>query len=165
MKADVATLRPAAARKATGIQYAALPYRVVGDKVEILLITSRRTRRWIVPKGWPIEGRQPFDCAALEALEEAGVSGEVQKRPIGYYRYVKHSKKRPSMLCKVELFACKVTQQRKAWPEKDERERRWCSVKEAAAAVDELKLQLLILEFGANVSAALPSGSNPRRHV
>jgi 8-oxo-dGTP pyrophosphatase MutT (NUDIX family) len=156
VKAELAAPRSLAARKTTGIQYAALPYRVVGDCVEILLITSRRTRRWIVPKGWPVAGLPPPDCAALEALEEAGVGGEVQKRPIGHYRYLKHSKKRPSIACKVEVFACKVTQQRKSWAEKGERERRWCSVEEAAAAVDEPQLQHMILEFGARIVAASP---------
>jgi len=161
VKADLATPRPAAARKTTGIQYAALPYRLARDGVEILLVTSRRTQRWIVPKGWPIDGLAPAACAALEALEEAGVSGEIQKRPIGHYRYLKHSKKRPSIPCKVEVFALHVAQQRKSWAEKDERERRWCSAAEAAAAVAEVQLQHLILEFAARVTRTT-IGDHPR---
>jgi len=152
VKADIATPRLATGKKMTGIQYAALPYRLARDGVEILLVTSRRTQRWIVPKGWPIEGLAPSACAALEALEEAGVSGEIQKRPIGHYRYLKHSKKRPSIPCKVEVFALRVAQQRKSWAEGDERERRWCPAAEAAAAVDEVQLQKLILEFAARVT-------------
>jgi 8-oxo-dGTP pyrophosphatase MutT (NUDIX family) len=165
VKADIATPRPAAAKKRTGVQYAALPYRVLENRVEILLITSRRTRRWIVPKGWPIEGLPPPDCAALEALEEAGVGGEIQKRPIGHYRYLKHSKKRPSIPCKVEVFACKVTHQRKTWAEKAERERRWCSVEDAAASVSELQLQVLILEFGARMIAGLHAETRSHKSV
>lgn len=152
MKAHLATPRSQAARKAAGIQYAALPYRVVADRVEVLLITSRRTRRWIVPKGWPIAGLRPPASAALEALEEAGVIGKVQPRPIGQYRYVKHSKSGPSIPCKVEVFALRVAQQRKVWAEKDQRERRWYLAEEAATAVDEIQLQLLILEFAATVA-------------
>ena len=79
MKAELAFPRPSAVRKVIGIQYAALPYRVVGGVPQILLITSRRTRRWIVPKGWPVDGLHPRDCAAMEALEEAGVCGELSE--------------------------------------------------------------------------------------
>ena len=154
MKTNVATRRPAAVKKATGIQYAALPYRVSGGSLEVLLVTSRRTRRWIVPKGWPVEGIPPSACAALEALEEAGVRGEVQKTPIGHYRYVKHHKNRMSEACKVEVYALKVTEQRKSWAEGEERERRWYSPAEAAAAVAEPLLQHLILEFEAQLLAS-----------
>ena len=143
----------AAAKRKTGVQYAALPYRLLGSKLEILLVTSRRTRRWIVPKGWPVEGLQPSACAAVEALEEAGVAGEVEKTPVGHYRYLKHHKSRPSEPCKVEVYALRVTQQRRAWPESTERERRWYSVPEAAAAVDEPLLRLLILELEEHVLA------------
>ena len=146
----------AAVKRKTGIQYAALPYRMVGSRLEILLVTSRRTRRWIVPKGWPVEGLQPAACAAVEALEEAGVVGEVEKTSLGHFRYLKHHKSRPSEPCKVEVYALRVTQQRKSWAESAERERRWYSIPEAAAAVDEPLLRLLILEFEEHVLAARP---------
>ena len=146
--------RSAEARRTTGIQYAALPYRVSGETIEVLLITSRRTRRWIIPKGWPKEGHEPPACAALEALEEAGVGGEMGKIAVGQYRYFKQIKNGISVPCKVDVFALKVTRERKAWAEKDERERRWCTVAEAAAAVDEPQLRLLILNFGAQMVAA-----------
>ena len=153
MRTHVAARPVAAVKRKTGIQYAALPYRVAGSKLEILLVTSRRTRRWIVPKGWPVEGLQPAACASVEALEEAGVSGEVEKTPIGHYRYLKHHKSRPSEPCKVEVYALRVTQQRKSWAEVAERERRWHTVQEAAAAVDEPLLRLLILAFEEHVLA------------
>ena len=152
----VATRPVAAVKRKTGIQYAALPYRVVGSRLEILLLTSRRTRRWIVPKGLPVEGLQPPACAAVEALEEAGVVGEVGKISVGHYRYLKHHKSRPSEPCKVEVYALRVTQQRKTWAESAERERRWYSVAEAAAAVDEPLLRLLILELEEHILAARP---------
>lgn len=153
MKATAAIPRTAAAKRTTGIQYAALPYRVSAETVEILLITSLRTRRWIIPKGWPIEGQQPPACAALEALEEAGVSGEIEKIAIGQYRYFKHIKNGVGVPCKVDVFALKVTREQNTWAEKDGRERRWCTVAEAAAAVNEPQLRLLIAKFGAKMAA------------
>ncbi|MDE1938771.1 MAG: NUDIX hydrolase [Alphaproteobacteria bacterium] len=154
MKASAASPRTAAAKKTSGIQYAALPYRVSEGTVEILLITSRRTRRWIIPKGWPVDGLQPPACAAREALEEAGISGEMEKRAIGHFRYFKHLRNGAGMSCKVDVFALKVTRERNAWAEKNDRERRWCMVADAAAAVAEPELRLMILKFGERM--ALP---------
>ena len=154
MKATAALPRTAAAKKTTGIQYAALPYRVSEETVEILLITSLRTRRWIIPKGWPMDGREPSASAALEALEEAGVSGEIEKIPFGQYRYFKEIKNGGSVPCKVHVFALKVTRERKTWAEKDGRERRWCTVAEAVATVQEPQLRLLIAKFAAQMAAA-----------
>ena len=153
MRIQVARRPIAPAKRKTGIQYAALPYRVLGSRLEVLLVTSRRTRRWIVPKGWPVDGLQPPACAAVEALEEAGVAGEVEKAPVGHYRYLKHHKSRPSEPCKVEVYALRVTIQRRSWAEANERERRWYSIPEAAAAVDEPLLRLLILELEQRVLA------------
>jgi 8-oxo-dGTP pyrophosphatase MutT (NUDIX family) len=157
VRANVAIPRSDETKRTTGIQYAALPYRASGETLEILLITSLRTRRWIIPKGWPQDGHEPSSCAALEALEEAGVAGEIEKIALGHYRYFKQIKNGVSVPCKVDVFALKVTRERKAWEEKDERERRWCTVTEAAAAVDEPQLRLLILNFGAQMAAAKPT--------
>src|SRR5580698_9776099 len=110
MRASTASARPAPARS-TGIQYAALPYRFAGEAVEILLITTRRTRRWIVPKGWPIEGLSPSASAAREALEEAGISGEMQAEPIGFFHYFKLLRNDVNVPCNVDVFAMKVTRQ------------------------------------------------------
>lgn len=67
-------------------QYAALPYRVQRkDELYMLLVTSRDTGRWVIPKGWPIKNRKPHRAATLEAFEEAGVIGMAEKRPIGTY--------------------------------------------------------------------------------
>lgn len=156
MRTSVAHARTITAKKPASAQYAALPYRLSGDGVEILLITSRRTRRWIVPKGWPIEGLDPAASAAREALEEAGISGEVDKTPIGNFHYVKETKHGANLPCRVELFALKVLRQRRTWIEKEEREQRWFSVEEAARAVGEPQLRRLILKFGARF--AVPAG-------
>jgi 8-oxo-dGTP pyrophosphatase MutT (NUDIX family) len=153
LRATAASPRAIAVKKSAGIQYAALPYRVSGGILEILLVTSLRTRRWIIPKGWPMGGRLPSSCAALEALEEAGVSGEIGKTAIGRFQYFKQIKNGVSLPCKVNVFALKVTRERKIWAEKDGRERRWCTVAEAAAAVDEPQLRLLIAKFGVHMAA------------
>ncbi|HEY4941841.1 MAG TPA: NUDIX hydrolase [Rhizomicrobium sp.] len=153
MRTSIAPPRPAAAKKTTGTQYAALPYRLMPAGVEILLITSRRTKRWVVPKGWPIEGLEPSVSAAREALEEAGISGETQKDPIGFFHYFKVLRHNINVPCKVDVFALKVTRQRKTWPEKDERELRWFPLAEAAQAVEEAQLRKLIQRFGAQFAA------------
>ena len=136
----------------SGLQYAALPFCLPIDRrIEILLITSRRTRRWIIPKGWPIDGLSPCECAAREALEEAGVSGEIHLDPIGYYHYFKHMKNGGTLRCKVEVFPLRVTRRREHWAEKDERELRWCSVSEAATMISEPELPDLILEMASRL--------------
>lgn len=146
-------MRKAASQKTTGIQYAALPWRLHDHEIEVLIITSRRTRRWIIPKGWPMDGCKPTVCAAREAEEEAGVSGEISKETIGHFRYMKVLRNGVEMPCRVEVFPLKVTKERDNWDEKDARERRWCSVAEAAAAVIEPQLKMVIRRFGARAAA------------
>lgn len=158
MRTGAATQRTTALKRATGTQYAALPYRVTGDAVEVLLITSLRTKRWIVPKGWPIEGLEPAASAAQEALEEAGISGEVAREPIGFFSYSKALRNNIAVPVRVDVFALKVTRQRRTWPEKDAREYRWVPVAEAAALVEEPQLRKLIAKFGSQIAATL------RRH-
>ncbi len=153
MKAIVTSPPKAAAKRTTGIQYAALPYRVSGETIEILLITSLTTHRWIIPKGWPMNGHEPSVSAAREALEEAGVSGEIEKTAIGHYHYFKQVKNSFNLPCKVDVFPLKVTRERKTWPEKDERQRRWYAVPEAAAIVEEPELRCVILKFGAHMAS------------
>src|ERR1700729_4428684 len=91
------------------IQYAALPYRAKGQsQLEIMLVTSRGTRRWIIPKGWPKRGMPPYDTAAKEGCEEAGVIGKVTKRPIGSYPYDKILGEGNKTSCRVQVFALRV---------------------------------------------------------
>lgn len=138
----------------TNIQYAALPWRRVHGRIEILLVTTRTTRRWIVPKGWPISGCKPADCAAREALEEAGVVGEIAGTPLGSFSYEKRRKSGDILPCKVEVFPMKVVRQRRSWPEKNSREICWCSIDEALARIPEHGLRRLIAKFGEQVSDA-----------
>ncbi len=130
-----------------GLQYAALPYRLA-EETEILLVTSRETQRWVIPKGWPMKGKKPHAAAAREALEEAGVSGRIGKAPIGAYRYVKRLKNGAPLVCDVDVFALEVARQRKRWPEQHQRTAHWFTVAEAAEAVHEPELQALIERFG-----------------
>jgi 8-oxo-dGTP pyrophosphatase MutT (NUDIX family) len=152
MAGNVALSRPGQAKRTTGTQFAALPYRITDSGLEILIITSRRTRRWIVPKGWPIEEMGPAESAAREALEEAGVSGEIQTTALGHYHYVKE-KRKVNLPCRVDVFALRVTRQHKQFAEKDARELKWVSPLEAAAMVDEPGLRRLILRAAAKLVA------------
>jgi len=145
----VAAPRAGSVPKSPNLQYAVLPYRVNGATLEILLVTSKHNRRWIIPKGWPIEGQPPHASAACEALEEAGVSGVVETIAVGYFHYFKTMKGTVIVPCKVVVFAMKVTRCRKEWAEKDARDRRWCSIDEAVAAVVEPELRRLIRKFAA----------------
>ncbi len=128
-------------------QYAALPFRLA-EGVEILLITSRETGRWVIPKGWPMKGLAASQAAALEAFEEAGVTGDIAPKPLGAYPYVKYLKSGAGRPCKVRVFALRVTGQAEDWPEKSQRDTRWLAWPEAAAAVQELRLGRLIRRFG-----------------
>jgi 8-oxo-dGTP pyrophosphatase MutT (NUDIX family) len=130
-----------------GLQYAALPYRVA-EEIEILLVTSRETQRWVIPKGWPMKAKKPHAAAAREALEEAGVSGKIAKTPFGAYRYVKRLKNGAPLVCSVDVFPLQVVRQRKRWPEQHQRTAHWFTVAEAAESVDEPELQALIARFG-----------------
>lgn len=129
-------------------QHAALPFRIGADGlVEIMLITSRETRRWVVPKGWPIKGLEPHETAEREAFEEAGLHGHATKRAIGRYVYEKRLQ-HDSVTCEVSVHPFFVMTQRKRWPEQHQRDGRWFSVEGAAQAVREEGLQRLIRSFG-----------------
>ena len=143
----VALANTVASRSKVRVQYAALPWRVNGGRLEVLLITTLKTRRWIVPKGWPGETLSAQACAAHEALEEAGVSGPLSEKPIGMFRYFKRRKDGGAVPCRVDVFALEVTQQRRSWAEKTMRESRWCSVEQALALVGDPGLRQVIAHF------------------
>jgi 8-oxo-dGTP pyrophosphatase MutT (NUDIX family) len=127
-------------------QFAALCYRIKNEKVQFCLVTSRRSGRWIVPKGWPMNGQTPMDAAATEAFEEAGVRGKIEPRPIGVFSYYKvHSKN--ELPCIAVVYPLKVKKVLRTWPEHKERNRKWLSRKKAAALVDNAELSQIILRF------------------
>jgi 8-oxo-dGTP pyrophosphatase MutT (NUDIX family) len=125
-------------REGPRVQLAALPFRIALGSLQVLLITSRETRRWIIPKGWPIRGLPPRDVAAREALEEAGLVGTiVGKRSIGSYHYAKRLPENHEDLCRVKVFLLSVDHQLEDWPEKEQRECQWMTPEKAAHMVDE----------------------------
>ena len=127
------------------VQYAALPYRSGGrSRTEVMLVTSRETRRWIIPKGWPQKGKPPHRAAAREAFEEAGVVGVVGRRAVGSFPYQKRLKNGGVVVCEVQVFPLKVTGQNEQWPERRQREVKWVSAKEAAKTVHEPELRAII---------------------
>lgn len=129
-------------------QYGTLAYRyAAGGAVELLLVTSRETGRWIVPKGNRVAGLSAAESAAREAYEEGGIEGEVAPTPIGAYRYVKQKKNGSVTPASVLIFPMRVTRQLGDWPEKGERDTRWFSLADAAASVAERSLRRLILSF------------------
>jgi 8-oxo-dGTP pyrophosphatase MutT (NUDIX family) len=127
------------------IQYAALPYRLTGgSRTEVMLVTSRKTHRWIIPKGWPQKGKAPYQAAAREAFEEAGVLGAVGRHSVGSFPHEKRLKNGVVIACEVRVFPLKVTRQSRQWPEKEHREVKWLPAKKAAEAVQEPMLSEII---------------------
>ena len=128
-------------------QFGALCYRITDEKIQVLLITSRRTQRWILPKGWPENGMTPGESAANEAMEEAGVTGKINERPLGVYYYEKTVENGENYPCIVTIYALKVKKKWVDYQEKSERRRKWFSQKGAAKRVLEPDLALLIKSF------------------
>jgi 8-oxo-dGTP pyrophosphatase MutT (NUDIX family) len=128
-------------------QVAALPWRRVGAELEILLITSRETRRWVIPKGWRKKGEPATIAVAREALEETGVGGRVEEQPLGRYRYQKLLKSGRAVPVNVVVYALEVVHEHAEWPEKAVREKLWAPLRRAATLVDETELQALIAGF------------------
>jgi 8-oxo-dGTP pyrophosphatase MutT (NUDIX family) len=125
-------------------QVAALPLRRAGDgALEILLVTSRGTGRWIIPKGWPSKRLRDRRAAAREARQEAGVKGKIMPKAIGSYRYVK-PELGESCHIDVAVFLLAVVKQRKRWPEMHQRKRAWFGVLDAAEKIREPGLSSLI---------------------
>ena len=132
-------------------QFGAVCWRKQKDTIQILLVTSRGSGRWIIPKGWPVDGETPAQAAATEAFEEAGVEGKVRPICTGIYSYVKELEE-DSLPCVVALFPLKVRRLLSDWPEKKERRRKWFSKKKAAAMVDEPELRALLKNFDPNAT-------------
>lgn len=143
------------------VQYAALPWRVGEDgKLQILLITTRRTRRWIIPKGAPIKGMTATRAAAQEAFEEAGVRGQTLEKPFGSFRFRKTLEGAPDVVCLVKVFLLQVKTQLRFWPESRQRDVVWVEPRQACALVGDEGLRLLIARFA---SKAAPKGQRGKK--
>lgn len=112
-------------------------------------MTSRETKRWVIPKGNVAPKTSAHVAAAQEAEEEGGVRGRIKPKSIGRFHYLKRMVSGRSVLAKVAVFALAVTDELDDWKEKAERERRWFSISEATDAVEESDLGDLIRLFGA----------------
>lgn len=128
-----------------GRQIAALPMH--WDKkgrLSVLMVTSRDTGRWVMPKGWRMDGKKPWVAAGIEALEEAGAEGYIGSEMIGTYDYDKILGDGVALRCRVNVYPMIVDRLRKRWKERHERKRRWFSPKAAAQRVDEPELAALL---------------------
>ena len=131
-------------------QFGALVYRIHNGKTQVLMITSRRTKRWIIPKGWPMSGLTAPQAAAREAWEEAGVRGKPHDLPLGFYSYSKKIKTRGgrmSMPVLVTVYPVKARKTETDFPEAGQRQRKWMSPKKAASLVSEKHLAKMLRDF------------------
>jgi 8-oxo-dGTP pyrophosphatase MutT (NUDIX family) len=132
------------------MQFGALPVRLRDGQPVVLLVTSRDTGRWVIPKGWPMPGRSREQAAATEAFEEAGVRGRITGRCIGGYSYWKQYRNH-RMLCTVDVFLMRVDEELTRWPEKRQRLRHWFTPEEAATLVEEQVLAEMIRSVPSHV--------------
>ena len=124
---DPATRRP--------LQTGAVPWRRTGGRLEVLLITGRSSGKWIIPKGWPMLFRSLTQAAAQEAFEEAGVRGVVATDPLGRISAPKTYRLAGTIDWLLVVHAMEVTEELPDWPERDQRQREWLSIEEAARRV------------------------------
>ena len=137
-------------------QAGAVPYRVTDKGLSLLLVTSRRTGRWVFPKGGLMSGRTPWASAAQEALEEAGVEGEVEDVALGVYPSVRIRGERRQPL-EVTLYLLRVTRQLDRWPERGQRRRQWMSLPEAIARLGDPGLVAVLEQATPRLEALTPA--------
>lgn len=128
-------------------QVAALPVaRELNGSLRVLLVTSRETRRFIIPKGWPMKGVEDFRAAEIEAREEAGLVGRAHPKPIGSYLAWKR-RTTDFRLVKVKVYLLDVQRQLSEWKEQGQREMAWLSAEDAADLIDEPGLAALLQDL------------------
>jgi 8-oxo-dGTP pyrophosphatase MutT (NUDIX family) len=138
------------------VQYGALPYRFNQDAaLEVLLVTTRGTRRWIIPKGWPIKGLRPVKSAAREAFEEAGIRGRIGVKPVGLFTYHKLlDEAGVKTTCEVKVYPLLVKRQSEVWPESQQRTTQWVEPSRAIAMIKEPGLKKIVASFAKRAAAA-----------
>ncbi|MEF3047241.1 NUDIX hydrolase [Pseudotabrizicola sp. L79] len=125
-------------------QYGAVCWRLHRGKVEVLLVTSRDTGRWVIPKGWPCGKLSGPHSAAQEAWEEAGVEGQITETSLGVYTYLKRRLPKDPLPCAVTVFPLRVARLAEKFPERKERQRKWFAARKAARKVDEPELRQIL---------------------
>ena len=125
-------------------QIAALPYRKHGEGIEVLLITSRETRRWVIPKGWPMRNLSDHNAAKQEAFEEAGIEGKIGKKSIGSFTYNKRMKSGRMQQVQVTVYAMEVSRLLDKCPEQNQRKRQWFALGDAVERVNEDGLKAIV---------------------
>ncbi len=141
-------------------QLGAVCWRMHRGRVEVLLITSRDTGRWVIPKGWPMTDRSHAEAAAQEAWEEAGVQGEIAALPIGAFRYAKVLSAKKALDCEVTVFGLRVKGLKDQFPERKQRRRKWFAAPKAARKVQEPGLRELFLMLDHQLAANAPGASD-----
>ncbi len=135
---------PSASHRQAGV----IPYVLKKGEVRVLLVTSRDTGRWVIPKGNIGSGRTAAEAGAKEALEEAGVEGRITSSiPLGFFPYFKTLPSGEGRATTVEVYPLLVTKQRKTWPEKDQRRTCWVPAWEAARLVEEPGLARMMIRL------------------
>jgi 8-oxo-dGTP pyrophosphatase MutT (NUDIX family) len=129
------------------VQYGALPVTEQQGEPMVMLVTSRGTGRWIIPKGRPEKGVAPHKLAQREAWEEAGLIGRIQRKPIGRFIHPKRRADGSTVHCEIEVFRLDVEEELSDWPERGQRERCWCTLPEAIEKVGEHELAKLLQRF------------------
>lgn len=128
-------------------QSAVIPFRIKSKGVEILLITSRKKKKWIIPKGIVEPDLLPGESAAKEAIEEAGIKGKVSEELLGEYKQEKWGG-----ICNIKVYSMEVILQLEKWAE-DFRRRKWVSIEEALVIIDNHDLKSILKEFGNSLNA------------
>lgn len=127
------------------LQVAALCHREFRNQTEVLLVTSRDTGRWIIPKGWPIRGLKSSEAAAQEAWEEAGVKdGKAAPQSIGTYTYDKTMASGLPVPVETLVYSVAVENLEDEFPEANQRERKWVSPNDAANMIQETDLKSIL---------------------
>jgi len=127
-------------------QFAALCYRKKDGKLQVCLVTSRKSGRWILPKGWPMHGATPAEAAAIEAWEEAGITGKPIERCLGVFSAVKPLGPEQAPVV-VMVYPVKITKEHEKWPEQKQRRRKWMNPKKAAKRLTEPELRRIVADF------------------
>lgn len=128
-------------------QVGALVWRFEKSVLQVLLVNSRDTGRYVIPKGWCEKKLTDRQAAANEAYEEAGIRGLVTQEPIGEFAYNKIIGPGFAVPCIIAVYSMEAITELTSWPEMNERQRNWLTLDQAAAKVNEPELKILIEEF------------------